>query len=320
MCGIAGVVRRGDVPITDTEVNSLLCSIEERGTHATGIALMCGKEIQIHKMPIPAWGFVTHDATKGFLKEFLGDAKVALLHTRHATIGSPRRYENNHPLYDGKSAIIHNGCLSNHSFVFNSEKLEPKAETDSDLFRAIFDAKGLTGEAIEVCNKISGSAAIAAVHPDYPNSMLLARSGNPVIMADNEGARKFYFASTMKALSKSTSPWRQGAFGVYFKYRPQLSGHSIMQDHTAYLLKDDDTMQHWPFKISHNFVSPVYRGHDGYAEKMKAFKEDPESAVVVCPNGKCNLNLKKKFASQSWSNLKCHACKTDLSCYAKSEE
>ena len=102
------------------------------------------------------------------------DTVQVLVHTRAATKGSPRQNVNNHPMYAGSAAVVHNGVISNDDELFKTLKLDRKAETDSDILRAIVDEHGITPEGIEVLGKVKGSAAIACLSPDFPNKMLIS--------------------------------------------------------------------------------------------------------------------------------------------------
>src|SRR5258708_27197758 len=122
MCGIAGIYKFGKEPITEEMISLFLTGNEHRGNDATGIALMQedGKVV-IVKRDIPAWKFVTSEEYRSFTKEnLLPTTVIALLHTRGASSGSPRVYENNHPMYMGKTAVIHNGSLRNNDHLFDN--------------------------------------------------------------------------------------------------------------------------------------------------------------------------------------------------------
>ena len=119
MCGIAGVKRFGDAPITVDQIRVLLCSLQHRGTDATGIALMKGDKILVHKNDDEAWRYVSSKSFSDFIDTNLtDDVDTALLHTRAATCGNPRENKNNHPLTLGGAAIVHNGMISNHIDIF----------------------------------------------------------------------------------------------------------------------------------------------------------------------------------------------------------
>src|ERR1700690_900722 len=160
MCGICGVRRFGESPITLDEINIMLIDNQRRGNHATGVALQqVDGSIQILKQDEPAWRFVTTDAYHAFMEANLReDTLIALGHTRLATKGPTTNNVNNHPMWAGKTAVIHNGVIHNDDAMFTRLKLERFAETDSDIIRAILDDQGFTPKALNMLSDLSGSA------------------------------------------------------------------------------------------------------------------------------------------------------------------
>jgi len=199
MCGLAGIKRMGIDPITPEEIKILLCSLEHRGSHATGIAIENNGEIAVLKKDVPAWSFTASEACAAFLRDFLHeDTNTVLLHTRAATKGVPYKNDNNHPIFRDNVAIVHNGGIRNDDTLFKDMSLERNCETDSDIIRGILDSNGLTHKGVRELNKMQGSAAIAAVKTGEPGSLFLARSGNPIILGSTE--TKFYWASELSAI------------------------------------------------------------------------------------------------------------------------
>jgi glucosamine 6-phosphate synthetase-like amidotransferase/phosphosugar isomerase protein len=305
MCGIAGVRRFGDTPITREELQILVCSLEHRGNHATGIAIAndSGNTIAIHKMPEPAWSFVKHNATTGFLDEHLtNDTSIVLLHTRFATCGSPMDNANNHPMFDGVTAVVHNGGIRNHEALFKSENLTPACATDSDYIRAVFDTEGFEPKAVRLLSKAWGSGAIAAISTAYPGVLALGRSGNPLVYA--EAHDKLYFASEMKAIHKAVRPWIQKR-GLWMRRRSTEIAYNAMQDNTMYFINGDgEESSHHELRIAAGFTPPQYRSYENYAEKMKTWKVNGKSERVFTKCRKCGL-VQSKVASTEWKNLKC---------------
>lgn len=273
MCGIGGVRRYGETPITQEEIAILLCSLEARGNHATGIALHNPDGVHIIKNATPAWSFVGEKATKDFLDTFLTpETNMALLHTRFATVGNPMHIPNNHPMYLGKVAVVHNGGISNHTQLFSQLKTERSCETDSDIIRGILDTYGLTEQGIKQLGHMNGSAAIAACSADDPDTLLLARSGSPLVYGMSED--KLWWASTVGAIQKAVRPWvmRHGLWGR--KTATDIAYYT-MPDHSAYLLTPDGIKYRGPFNVCQNYVAPTYATvHTGYHYKMKGWKEE----------------------------------------------
>lgn len=305
MCGIAGVRRFGDTPITREEIQILICSLERRGNHASGMAIVNdeGTSIAVHKMPEPAWSFIKSNATDGFLNEHLReDTNIVLLHTRFATCGTPEDNANNHPIWNGTTAVVHNGGIRNYDSLFKSEHLTPSCATDSDYIRAVFDKEGFEPKAIRLLNKAWGSGAIAAVSTDYPGVLALGRSGNPLIFADFQD--KFYFASEMQAIHKAVRPWVKRR-GLWMRSRISGMAYNNMPDNTMYFLgPDGEETKHMELKIATNFTPPIYRSYENYAEKMKTWRVQGSSDRVYTQCRKCQL-VQSKYQGTPWKDLKC---------------
>lgn len=316
MCGIAGVKRYGSEPISIAELEILVCSIEIRGNHATGIAIMNGSDVVVHKMPLPAWSFIKDPATKAFLADHLhDDTDTVLLHARFATCGTPMKNDNNHPMFDGRVALVHNGSIRNADTLFSELKLLRTAETDSDILRAMIAEYGFTDTAYRKLSRCAGSAAIAAVHVDFPGHLLLGRSGNPLVVANAND--KLYFASTLNAIQKAVRPW-EVHHGVFMRGPARNFAYNFMSDDTAYLFKPDDTATHHTLRIATGFQPILYRSHDNYAEKMQVWKSKKVNYKVFTRCIECGTT-QGKYSTQEWDRVKCAQCGKDFS-YLKGVE
>jgi asparagine synthetase B (glutamine-hydrolysing) len=277
MCGIAGVRRFGDDPITGEEIVTLLASIEHRGYHATGIAIENPKEpIHVFKKPVPAWNFILSDEFKAFLEAHLhADTQIVLLHTRWATLGNPEENENNHPMFDGETAVTHNGHISNHTFLFNGSPYKRSCETDSDIIRAIVSHHGIGDKGIRELNKMAGSAAIACVSTKWPGQLLLARSGNPLIVGFTPTGDKMYWASEADAIMRATKPYKEvrGAWVQAIHSNVSLTN---MPDNTAWFFSERGKESHHEFRVNAGVFrgSDYSTGHQTYNSRMRGFKKD----------------------------------------------
>lgn len=331
MCGIGGVRAYGGEPITEEELKILLCSLQRRGNHASGIALMTDGEIFVHKAPTPAWSFVADAATNKFLEDHLtADTTMAIVHTRFATIGNPQHNPNNHPIFNGHTAIVHNGGISNHGFLFNSEKVERACETDSDIIRAILDRDGLSEGGLKTLNRMTGSAAIAAFSEDNPEVLLLARSGSPLAYGTTE--TKLWWASEMSAIQRAVKPWTNHHGLMARKARADVS-YFTMPDNTAYLIPAENTgpIIRKEFKSCFHYNAPDYSRLQGenYGNRFRGWRAEtrrspslPALPALVdaaprrikigpCPNIKCgkpnHIKYLEKFVGKT-----CHACHASL--------
>lgn len=308
MCGIAGVIRMGKEKISDDTISLLLTGNEHRGNDSTGIAISQNDgSLNILKEDIPAWRFVTGNAYKEFLKEYLRDDSWAvMLHTRGASQGTPRDNRNNHPMYSGKSAIVHNGQIHNDGQLFHQIKMDRGAETDSDIIRAFVDKFGITEDCIHEMNKINGSAAGSAISPDYPKRLLLFRSGSPMTLGSNENF--FAWSSEKTTLHKAMRPWIV-RFKMYFQDQKPDIAFSAMADDSAYIMGENGLEFHGKFKaLSGAYTEPFRRTYEGYAERTKRwdaearYKSNQASNLVTIDKA----NKKKK---DNWDDAYCLRCK-----------
>ena len=104
---------------------------EARGTDATGIAYNVGKQLYIHKRPVPGRK----------LQIRVRDDTVAVMgHTRMTTQGRASRNRNNHPFLGrvGKTpfALAHNGVLFNDKQLRRTMGL-PKTKIETDTYIAV---------------------------------------------------------------------------------------------------------------------------------------------------------------------------------------
>lgn len=220
MCGIGGLIRFGKLPIMKYQITMLANGLQYRGNDATGVCVMYADgTTDWFKDNVPAWKFTKLDQYDSWCKRALEDrqdAKIALVHTRKATKGSPYKPENNHPLVGtGKSEgalIIHNGMISNDDNLFALKGWKRYAETDSDIIRAILDAHGGVDEdVIPEMSQLSGFAAVAAIHPSTPDKLLLLRDSNPLMVGGTEDF--FAFGSDKRVITQVCTPWVR-RFGI----------------------------------------------------------------------------------------------------------
>ena len=201
MCGIVGVVGLEDC--SETILDSLR-RLEYRGYDSSGIVTHV------------EGGFAMNRAVGKLrnLSERMRDAPLSgcsgLGHTRWATHGGVSE-RNAHPHVAGdKVAIVHNGIIENH--VSLRRDLEGKghsfaSETDSEvlahLFLDAFDSGLNPQQAGEhVLSRIEGTYALAAMHVDHPDMMIVARNASPLAIGLGEDA--CFIGSDAMALSHLT--------------------------------------------------------------------------------------------------------------------
>jgi asparagine synthetase B (glutamine-hydrolysing) len=271
MCGIAGIVRYGKMPILEEQISLLLVGNEHRGNDAAGLALsQADGTILVCKTDDPAWKFVKSEMYKKFIEEHLHDSTwAALCHTRAATKGNPRDNRNNHPIYAGLSAIIHNGILRNDDELFHKMSLGREAESDSDILRAILDKYGFTKKGCEALAEVNGSAAGAAFHIKYPGHILLFRSGAPMSLGST--GDYFMFASEKKTIYRAFRPYIQ-RWGMWFQMERANAAFAPMHEDTIWILGPKGYQAHHIFKaITGNYNDSSRQVYDGYKSRQSRF-------------------------------------------------
>lgn len=338
MCGIAGVRKYGDTPITGEEIVILLCALEHRGNHATGVALVNPDGIHVLKAASPALFFTKSDDFRIFLTTHLTpETSIALLHTRWATTGPPSENENNQPIFDGETAIVHNGMISNHNVLFNINKLQKSCETDSDIIRALVHTHGINEKGIRELCKMNGSAAIACVSTKFPGMLLLARSGSPIVYGFSENGDKLYWASEAKALLTAAKPFHEIRGCWVQDVRSRISVGS-MPDNTAWIFNDQGRISHHPFTTCYSYRAPDYaKLHENYnirqrgwkreerlkkrrkkeqpivevveINRVRGFNDPVPNSVVTC--GACGV-ANRNIHGKPWKELICCKCEAPL--------
>lgn len=180
MCGIAGIHRRTDKPITEVNrlADNLLIAIEHRGRDASGyLAMFDNGRVQVEKRTDRAALFVRDR------QQIRADARTVLLHTRYATVGAAADPRNAHPVINGTCAAVHNGTIYNHDEVFATFGMKRHAEVDSEVIPAIVNYAGWANAA-EALDLLEGGAATAIVNEQHPTELILARLRDfPLVVA-----------------------------------------------------------------------------------------------------------------------------------------
>lgn len=320
MCGIAGVRRFGPTPITRDQIELLFYGIEARGTDAAGIAILNGNEVSVCKSGDTAWKFLASSEFDGYIQEKLTpETEVVLLHTRFATQGSTYDNKNNHPLFSGDTAVIHNGTIYNDDYLFKDLGFNREAETDSDILRGILDKDGLTRQGMSTLNRVNGSCAMAAISSSYPGYLLLARSGSPLVIAGNENEDQLVFASTKAAIVLASKPWTK-CFGIDMQENKSNYKFRTMNGDSAWLFGPKGLEWRTEFKSVYNYKAPTYSTvHSGWqerqgrmnskkSEQLTSFKEQ----LVECSSCGEKNTIPFSLMSRSLDTLFCFFCNETL--------
>jgi glutamine---fructose-6-phosphate transaminase (isomerizing) len=198
MCGIYGYLgHRNGVKIAIDGLKRL----EYRGYDSAGLAgikdgkLSCFKEVG--KIQV--------------LEQILDDysAPLVISHTRWATHGKLTK-ENAHPQLDsaGTCAVVHNGIIENYQAL--REKLSAQgvkfvSETDTEVIPQLI-AQFYEGDFLRATQQalllLHGTYAIAAIHKNHPEQMIVAANGSPLVIG--LGVGETYVSSDPNALIHHT--------------------------------------------------------------------------------------------------------------------
>ncbi|MBR1424420.1 glutamine--fructose-6-phosphate transaminase (isomerizing) [bacterium] len=206
MCGIVGYV--GYKPVLDILLDGLE-QLEYRGYDSSGIAVQCQDKVKVYK----AVGKL-----KNLREELsphayeISKSTTGIGHIRWATHGAPT-VVNAHPhtCNCGKLVVVHNGIIENYKELkLNLETKGCKfvSQTDTETVAHLVAqkyeiTKNLT-EAVKLATKeIEGAYALAIMHSDEPNKLVVTKRNAPLVIgvANNE----FYAASDIPAFIKHTN-------------------------------------------------------------------------------------------------------------------
>ncbi|MGW2027146.1 glutamine--fructose-6-phosphate transaminase (isomerizing) [Streptomyces decoyicus] len=205
MCGIVGYIGKRDVAPLLLEG---LQRLEYRGYDSAGIAIHA-------KGTGKAAGGLKTAKAKGRVRElesrvpkrFAGTTGIA--HTRWATHGAPTD-ENAHPHLDteGKVAVVHNGIIDNAADLrarLTAEGVAFASETDTEVLAHLIGrstAEKLEEKVREALRHIEGTYGIAVLHADFPDRIVVARNGSPVVLGIGE--HEMFVSSDVAALVSHT--------------------------------------------------------------------------------------------------------------------
>ncbi len=198
MCGIVGAIAQRDVtPILLEGLRRL----EYRGYDSAGLAI-CPERGCLQRMR--AVGKVAQ--LERLLEGVEMHGNLGIAHTRWATHGMPAE-RNAHPHLSGERvAIVHNGIIENHAELRAELEVCGYAfysETDTEVIVHLLAdllEKGLpVREAVrQGVVRLVGSYALAVIDPQDPERLVVARSGNPLVIGLGVGEN--FIASDVFAL------------------------------------------------------------------------------------------------------------------------
>jgi glucosamine--fructose-6-phosphate aminotransferase (isomerizing) len=180
-----------------------LTRLEYRGYDSAGLATVAGSRLHLRKRA----------GRIGNLVDYLGHRPapgcVGISHTRWATHG-PATDANAHPHVggDGLVAVVHNGVIENHAALkrqLQAEGVVFQTDTDTEVIAHLL-AYHLNGDLLHtvqtVLGLLKGTYGLAVVSPRYPDLIVGARLGSPLVVGVGEG--EYFLASDPSALLGKT--------------------------------------------------------------------------------------------------------------------
>lgn len=201
MCGIVGYV--GDKQASKIIIDGLK-RLEYRGYDSAGIAIINGKlSIKKGKGKVASLEKMVGSSEKG---------TIGIGHTRWATHGEPNDI-NSHPhtIESGKLAIVHNGIIENYNTL--KKKLSEQgytfySQTDTEVVAKLIesflqkDPSSLKKAVQLALHQVHGTYGIAIVHSDFPDQIVVARKGSPLLLGVGDG--EMLIASDASAVAAYT--------------------------------------------------------------------------------------------------------------------
>ncbi|KLE35118.1 glutamine--fructose-6-phosphate transaminase (isomerizing) [Aurantiacibacter luteus] len=200
MCGIIGIVGERDVAARLVEG---LRRMEYRGYDSAGVCTIDGGELVRRR----AQGKLANLVEELAANPAPGHTGIA--HTRWATHGAPTE-KNAHPHATPLVALVHNGIIEN--FKELRDELREggrtfESETDTEVVVHLVSREVEAGrspeEAVQaVLPRLRGAFALAIAFRDYPDMLIGARLGSPLVVGQGEG--EMFLGSDALALAPLT--------------------------------------------------------------------------------------------------------------------
>ncbi len=324
MCGIVGAVSQRNV------VNILvegLKRLEYRGYDSAGAAVLQNDgELLIQKSA----GKVSQLAELIATTPMPGGLGIA--HTRWATHGVPNTV-NAHPHRSGKVAVVHNGIIENYQELrteLRDKGYEFLSETDTEVIAHLLQehlkhTDSLLDAIKTSIKRLRGAYGLAAISTDEPDSVVVARSGSPLVIG--VGIDENFIASDQLALRQVTDRF------IYLEEGDiaQVSANAIDIIDSAFnrverkitTISDSvDAAEKGPYRhymLKEIFEQPaaIQRTLEGrlgsdkvleeaFGSKAHEIFEKIDAVQIVACGTSYHSGLVAKYAFEEWANIPCH--------------
>ena len=200
MCGIVGIVGKGDVaPL----IVDALKRLEYRGYDSAGVATIEDGQLARRR----AEGKLVNLEAR--LKDEPLAGHIGIGHTRWATHGVPNE-TNAHPHFSGDVAIVHNGIIENFAELraeLIADGYAFTSQTDTEVVAHLVSRETKRGKApVEAAHaaiaRLEGAFALAIMFRGETDLLVGARNGPPLAVGHGDG--EMYLGSDAVALSPFT--------------------------------------------------------------------------------------------------------------------
>ena len=200
MCGIIGIV--GKDQVADRLVDGLR-RMEYRGYDSAGVCTLHGGQLVRRRAEGKLGNLVQ------VLQRDPATGTTGIAHTRWATHGAPTA-ANAHPHATGELALVHNGIIENFRQLRDALSGRGRAfesETDTEvvahLVSELVEAGASPEDAVKAAlPQLRGAFALAIAFRQYPDMLIGARLGSPLVVGYGEG--ETYLGSDALALAPLT--------------------------------------------------------------------------------------------------------------------
>jgi glucosamine--fructose-6-phosphate aminotransferase (isomerizing) len=260
MCGIVGAIANRQVtPILMEGLRRL----EYRGYDSAGVAVWEDERAQIDRLRRVGKVAELSDA----LEQNPITGTVGIAHTRWATHGKPTE-QNAHPHMSGSGvAVVHNGIIENFELLreeLTAAGYEFTSDTDTEVIAHCIHAEldncdSLQDAGVATVARLEGAYALAVICEKYPDEMVVAREGSPLVIG--VGIGEHYIASDQLAISPVCSRFmflEEGDIATVKRESTQVFNHQqhpvtreLVELDAAYDTADKGPYRHYMLKEIH---------------------------------------------------------------------
>ncbi|MDA9652353.1 hypothetical protein N9T19_01170 [Pseudomonadota bacterium] len=205
MCGIFGIAvsqnmnTYQDIDEVQNILNDLFILSESRGKEASGLATLTADGIDILKSPLAASQLCRTGKYKNLISKKNHKNYFACIgHSRLVTNGTASLNMNNQPSSLEDIACVHNGIITNDSYIFDKLKKKPSSQLDTEALLSLLSSylrKYDLNEAIAESYKVIEGSASCAFLQDGSESIVLATNNGSLYFIHDSENKSFIFAS-----------------------------------------------------------------------------------------------------------------------------